>query len=56
MIDINEILLHIKAKYNMPYYELLDIVAFVLKHELEDIPESIKEYLKKWEDFLAKNL
>ena len=55
MIDINGLSL-IKAKYKMPYYELLDIVAFVLKHEWEDIPKTIKEHLKKWQDFLVKNL
>lgn len=56
MIDINETFIAYESKYNMPYHELEDIVAFVLNHEWEDIPESIKEHLEKWQDFLAENL
>ena len=56
MIDINEIIYAKEAKYDMPYHELKDIVAFIRNHEWEDIPESIKDYLENWEYFLAENL
>ena len=36
--------------------ELEDIVAFVRNHEWEDIPESIKDHLEEWEEFLVENL
>jgi hypothetical protein len=39
----------------MPYHELESIVAFILNFEQEDIPESIKEYMDKWQDFLVEN-
>ena len=45
-----------EAKYYMPYHELEDIVAFVRRHEWEDIPDSIKDYLEEWEEFLTDNL
>ena len=45
-----------EAKYYMPYHELEDIVAFVRNHEWEDIPDSIKDHLEKWGEFLADNL
>ena len=44
------------SKYDMPYHELESVVAFILNFEQEDIPESIKEYMDKWQDFLAENL
>lgn len=56
MIDINETFIAYESKYNMPYNELNDIVAFVRNHEWEDIPESIKDHLEKWEEFLIENL
>ena len=42
--------------YNDHSHELDDIVAFVRNHEWNDIPESIKDHLERWEDFLAENL
>lgn len=45
-----------EAKYDMPYHELDDIVAFIRNHEWEDIPDSIKDHLEKWEEFLTDNL
>ena len=56
MLDINETIIVQEAIYSMPYHELDDIHAFVRNHEWEDIPESIKEHLKKWEEFLIDNL
>ena len=56
MIDVNEKFAVYESKYRMPYHELEDIVAFVLNHEWEDIPESIKEHLEKWQEFLTENL
>ena len=55
MIDIDEIIYVKEARYDMPYHELEDIVAFVKNHEWEEIPESIQEYLDRWQDFLAEN-
>ena len=45
-----------EEKYYMPYHELDDIVAFIRNHEWEDIPDSIKDHLEKWEEFLTDNL
>lgn len=56
MIDVNETFIAYEARYEMPYSELDDIVSFVRNHEWEDIPESIKDYLLKWEEFLFENL
>lgn len=56
MIDIDETFIVNESKYRMPYHELDDIVAFVRNHEWEDIPESIKDHLEKWEEFLTENL
>ena len=56
MIDIDETIYVREAVYDMPYHELDDIVAFVRRHEWDDIPESIKEHLEKWGEFLAENL
>ena len=56
MIEIDEKIAVCESKYRMPYTELEDIVAFVLNHEWEDIPESIKEHLEKWQEFLTENL
>lgn len=56
MIDINETFYVKEAVYSMPCHELSDIQAFVRNHEWEDIPESIKEHLEKWEEFLIDNL
>lgn len=56
MIDINETFIDWESTYCMPYSELDDIVAFVRNHQWGAIPESIKDYLEKWEEFLAKNL
>ena len=55
MLDINETFIAYESKYDMPYHELESIVAFILNFEQEDIPESIKEYMDKWQDFLAEN-
>jgi hypothetical protein len=55
MIDIDETFYAYESKYRMPYSELEDIVAFVRNHEWEDIPESIKDHLEEWEEFLAEN-
>lgn len=55
-IDVNETFIAEEAIYIMPYHELDDIRAFVRNHEWEDIPESIKEHLEKWEEFLIENL
>lgn len=55
MIDIDETFITYMSSYSMPYSELEDIVAFVRNHEWEDIPESIKEHLEKWEEFLTDN-
>lgn len=56
MLDINETFIAYESRYDMPYHELESIVAFILNFEQEDIPESIKEYMDKWQDFLAENL
>lgn len=56
MIDIDEIIYVEEAVYRMPYHELDDIRAFVRNHEWEDIPESIKDHLEKWEEFLVEYL
>ena len=56
MIDIDETFIAYESRYDMPYSELEDIVAFVKNHEWEDIPESIKAHLEKWEEFLVENL
>lgn len=56
MIDINETFYVEEAVYRMPYHELDDIVAFIRNHEWEDIPESIKDHLYKWDEFLAEYL
>ena len=56
MLDINETFIACESKYNMPYSELEDIVAFVRNHEWENIPESIKKHLEEWEEFLSENL
>lgn len=56
MIDINEAFIAYETKYDMLYHELEDIVVFVLNHEWEYLPESIKEHLEKWQDFLTENL
>ena len=56
MIDINETFIAYESIYNMPYSELDDIVAFVRNHGWEDIPESIKDHLEEWEEFLSENL
>lgn len=55
-IEIDETLYVQEAHYYMPYHELEDIVAFVRNHEWDDIPESIKDHLEKWEEFLVENL
>ena len=55
MLDIDETIYVYESKYNMPYSELEDIVAFVRSHEWEDIPESIKDHLEEWKEFLADN-
>lgn len=51
-----ELMLVEESIYSMSYHELDDIRAFVRNHEWDDIPESIKEYLPIWEEFLAENL
>lgn len=56
MLDINETFIPEESVYYMPYSELMDIVAFVRNHEWEDIPESIKDRLEEWEEFLVDNL
>lgn len=56
MIKVNESFIAAESQYLMPYHELDDIVAFVRNHEWSDIPESIKDHLERWEDFLAENL
>ena len=56
MIEVNESFIAAESQYIMPYHELDDIVAFVRNHEWNDIPESIKDHLERWEDFLAENL
>lgn len=56
MLDINETFIAYESRYDMPYHELESIVAFILNFEQEDIPESIKEYMNKWQYFLAENL
>lgn len=56
MLEIDEITYVKEAIYYMPYHELDDIRAFVRNHEWDDIPESIKDHLEKWEEFLAENL
>lgn len=56
LIPIDEAWIVKEAVYDMPYHELEDIVAFVRNHEWEDIPESIKDHLEKWEEFLIDNL
>lgn len=56
LIPINEVWLIEEAVYDMPYHELEDIVAFIRNHEWEDIPDSIKDHLEKWEEFLVDNL
>ena len=55
MFDIDETFIVYESRYDMPYHELESIVAFILNFEQEDIPESIKEYMDKWQDFLAEN-
>lgn len=44
-----------EPEYKMPYSELDDIRAFVRRHEWEEIPESIKDYLEKWDEWLYEN-
>ena len=56
MLDVNETFYVRETIYIMPYHELDDVRAFVRNHEWEDIPESIKEHLEKWEEFLTENL
>ena len=56
MIEIDEVWVLPESQYMMPYHELDSIVAFVRNHEWEDIPESIKDHLEKWEEFLVDNL
>lgn len=56
LIPIDDIIFVKEAIYDMPYHELYDIVTFIRNHEWEDIPESIKDYLEEWEEFIAENL
>lgn len=56
LIPINETFYVREAHYDMSYHELDAIVAFIRNHEWEDIPESIKDNLPKYEDFLVDNL
>lgn len=56
LINVDEEFIVKESTYIMPYHELSDIVAFVRNHEWEDIPESIKDHLEKWEEFLVENL
>ena len=56
LINVDEEFIVEESRYNMPYHELDDIVAFVRNHEWGDIPESIKDHLEKWEEFLVENL
>lgn len=56
LIPIDETIYVREAHYYMPYHELDAIVAFIRNHEWEDIPESIKDNLSKYEDFLTDNL
>lgn len=56
LIPINKTFIAEESQYRMPYSELSDIVSFVRNHEWDDIPESIKDHLEEWEEFLAENL
>lgn len=55
MLDIDEMITVSESTYCMPYSELDDIVSFVRNHEWADIPESIKDHLEEWENFLVEN-
>lgn len=54
--EINETFYVEEASYDMPYHELSDIVSFIRNHEWDELPESIKDNLEKWEEFLIYNL
>lgn len=56
LIPIDDTIYVREAHYYMPYYELDAIVAFIRRHEWEDIPDSIKDNLHKYEEFLIDNL
>lgn len=56
MLDINEKFIVCEAQYKMPYHELESIVAFLLNFEKEELPESIRENLHKYQDFLIDNV
>ena len=55
MIDVNETYYAEEAQYSMPYHELEDIVRFLHKIGVSRLPQSIKDNVDKWEDFLAEN-
>ncbi len=45
-----------EAIYYMRYSELADILAFILNHDYNDIPQSIRDRLIIYHEFIADNL